>query len=154
MATASVTPVPQKRGYRRLAEYMAWDPSQAIFPRFRRANHLNLLLLQAEISELEYEIEIRSEIEDSLDDAQKSCDFAELRDEGENDTLWKLCLDSRARLADYSTSVPRQNCDIVRASKSHGWDLADRYTDQALVHQIALNNQPEPTDLNLTQLQD
>jgi hypothetical protein len=97
-------PIPRKRGYRRLAEFMAWDPAVAIFPRFRRANHLNLLLLQAEISELEDEIDLRSEIEDDLDLAQKSCDFAALRDEGENDTRWKKCLELRAKLAEYSTS--------------------------------------------------
>jgi hypothetical protein len=51
---------------------MAWDPALAIFPRFRAANNLNLLLLQAEISELEDDINLRSEVEDSLSDAQKS----------------------------------------------------------------------------------
>lgn len=111
MAAEPVNPDRRKRGYRRLAEFMAWDPALAIFPRFRAANNLNLLLLQAEISELEDDINLRSEIEDSLDDAKKSCDFAALRDDRENDTRWKKCLELRAKLAEYSTSSLNSPCE-------------------------------------------
>jgi hypothetical protein len=151
--TVNPGPDPKKRGYRRLAEFMAWDPAVAIFPRFRRANHLNLLLLQAEISELEDEIDLRSEIEDRLDDAQKSCDLAALRDEGENDTRWKRCLELRAKLAEYSTSYRGSIRDRLLPYDPCYWHSADNNTDQALAHQIVLNDQLEPTDLNLTQLQ-
>jgi hypothetical protein len=104
MAAGPANPDRRKRGYRRLAEFMAWDPALAIFPRFRAANNLNLLLLQAEISELEDDINLRSEVEDSLGDAQKSCDFTALRDDREDDTRWKKCLELRAKLTEYSMS--------------------------------------------------
>ncbi|KAK9489275.1 hypothetical protein V1508DRAFT_74451 [Lipomyces doorenjongii] len=47
---------PGTRGYKRLADFMAWEPSTAIFPRFRSANLLNLLSLQAEVSQLEEQL--------------------------------------------------------------------------------------------------
>ena len=68
MAATSNAPqsVQRKRGYRRLAEFMAWDRATAIFPRFHVANLHNLLLMQAEISELE------EQLNDAIDDDDKS----------------------------------------------------------------------------------
>lgn len=47
---------PSSVGYRRLADYMAWNPHAAIFQRFQAANMLNLLDLQAEIENLQDEL--------------------------------------------------------------------------------------------------
>jgi hypothetical protein len=47
----------QKQGYQRLGEYMAWNPAQVMFSRFRAANLTILLLLQAEIVSLEEELD-------------------------------------------------------------------------------------------------
>src|ERR1700761_6403550 len=60
-----------KQGYQQLAEYMAWDPAQAMFSRFRSANMIALLLLQAEVAELEEEFTDAILEDNSSDDAEK-----------------------------------------------------------------------------------
>ena len=51
------TGLPAGRGYHRLADLMQWAPSMAIFARFRGLNMLHLLLLQAELTELEEDLQ-------------------------------------------------------------------------------------------------
>jgi hypothetical protein len=87
MASDDNTSPPEKpyrqRGYRRLAEAMAWDPGMAIFPRFRAANALNLLCLQAEVTDLEERISDIIDQNDQSPDAKHlfSCDFGRLKAE-------------------------------------------------------------------------
>lgn len=96
---------PRKRGYRRLAAAMAWDPGLQVFPRFREANALNLLCLQAEISALEEKL---NDVIDEDDTAQSperrlySCNFELLKEHGKDSGQWKLYLELRAKLKDYS----------------------------------------------------
>lgn len=106
MAATSNTPpdVPRKRGYRRLAEYMAWDPATAIFPRFQVANLNNLLLMQAEISELEEQLNDAVDADDSADGQNRkySCDWSLLKQEGATSLQWRTCQTLRTKLAEYS----------------------------------------------------
>lgn len=80
MATASNAPqdAQRKRGYRRLAEFMAWDPATAIFPRFQVANLNNLLLMQVEISELEEKLNDAVDADDKSNGENRrySCDWS------------------------------------------------------------------------------
>lgn len=106
MAATSNAPqsVQRKRGYRRLAEYMAFDPATAIFPRFRVANLHNLLLMQAEISELEEQFDDAVNADDNSDgEGQKySCDWSSLKQEGATSSQWRTCQALRIKLAEYS----------------------------------------------------
>ena len=109
MATTSNAPqsVQRKRGYRRLAEFMAWDRATAIFPRFHVANLHNLLLMQAEISELEERLNDAIDDDDKSDgESQKySCDWSSLKQDGPMSLQWRTCQALRTKLAEYSTCV-------------------------------------------------
>ena len=112
---AATTNAPQgvqrKRGYRRLAEFMAWDPATAIFPRFQAANLNNLLLLQAEISELEEQLNDATDADDNADGESRkySCDWSLLRQEGETSLQWRTCQALRTKLAEYSMDAFRNS---------------------------------------------
>ena len=98
---------PQARGYRRLADYMAWDPSRAIFLRFRAANVLNLLGLQAEICRLQEDLARIVERDENQAEhpirKQYQHDWSALQDEeeGQNDQKLKI-QELRAKLNEYS----------------------------------------------------
>ena len=106
MATTTNAPqrVQRKRGYRRLAEFMAWDPATAIFPRFQVANLNNLLLMQAEISELEEQLNDAIDADDIADGDKRqfSCDWSLLKREGATSLQWSKCQALRSKLAEYS----------------------------------------------------
>jgi hypothetical protein len=101
-------------GYRRLADFMAWTPSQAIFHRFRAANALNLLGLQAEVARLQEQLleatKRDEEEEDTLSRRQYQQDWAALW-EGEPGTSQQaqLVLQLRNALNEYSESLERPN---------------------------------------------
>lgn len=140
---------PHSRGYRRLADFMAWNPSYAIFYRFRAANALNLLGLQAEISRLESRL-LQTTIQDenqAQDPVKKTYqnDWTSLQDgEGGNSQQWKLILDLRQRLNEYS------NCSSVKYPKRR--DNINRGLDTAIVNQITINQQVDPSKRNLENL--
>jgi hypothetical protein len=93
------------KGYRRLAEYMAWEPAVAMFPRFRAANMLNLLYLQAEIIDLTEKLNNKTNADDGSNDAdftQLSCDWSALKDSGPNGEQWKAYQNLKSKLAEYS----------------------------------------------------
>lgn len=96
----------KRRGYRRLAEFMAWDPSMSIFPRFRVANNPHLLQLQAEVTELEIRFnDAAADIDDEAQDAQwryLSCDFERLKSLGGQSEQWKTFAMLRNKLTEYS----------------------------------------------------
>jgi len=86
---------------------MAWNPSSAIFYRFRAANALNLLGLQAEISRLESKL-LQTTIKDesqtqTLIQKRYQYDWISLQ-EGEdgNSQQMKLILELREKLKEYS----------------------------------------------------
>ncbi|KAI0551698.1 hypothetical protein F4679DRAFT_537667 [Xylaria curta] len=117
-------------GYRRLADYMSWHPSAAIFERFRSANILNLLGLQAEISCLQDElIKTTAADEAQADEAVRKeyqYDWSALQDgEGGNSRQKELIMRLRKVLEEYNT---------------------------ALVHQITLGNQQNPSPRDVRQL--
>ncbi|KAI0857983.1 hypothetical protein F4860DRAFT_487793 [Xylaria cubensis] len=115
-------------GYRRLADYMAWNPLAAIFERFRSANILNLLGLQAEIARLQDELIKITAADEAQADVRKlyQVDWSALQDsEGGNSQQRKLIMSLRETLKEYNT---------------------------ALVHQITLNNQPNPSTRGVHEL--
>ena len=105
----------QKYGYRRLADFMAWESSLAIFPRFRSATMLCLLQMQAEITEIEEDLEkFAHEDGKSSDDKKKEW----LRDWSSLDTTSKdirqcKLLRLRSLLAEYSRSLVVQSIETI-----------------------------------------
>jgi hypothetical protein len=84
---------------------MAWDASMAIFPRFRAANNLNLLQLQAEVTELESRYIDAADIDDEAEAPQwrtLSCDFQTLKALGDKSEQWKAFTKLRDKLIEYS----------------------------------------------------
>ena len=128
---------------------MAWDPETAIFPRFQVANLNILLLMQAEISELEEQLKSAADADDNSDgDNRKySCDWLLMSQKGAKSRQWSLCKALQTKLAEYS----------IYASTSLYIYILKRLTlvslDQALAHQILLNNQACPRSYNMTLLQ-
>ena len=98
---------PKPRGYPKLAELMGTHYETAIFRRFRELNMLNLLSLQAELTDLEIQLQnIRGEDELSEDPIRElyAVDFHEMiqqREEGD-DLQWRMLLRIRGKLQEYS----------------------------------------------------
>lgn len=90
----------QKIGYRQLAEWMAWNPSNAIFRRFRVANMLNVLYLQSEVAELEKKYNAAVLVEDRHQNGY-SCDWTALRKAGKKSPQWDAFQQLRERLIEY-----------------------------------------------------
>lgn len=102
---------PGARGYRRLADFMAWYPRAAIFPRFHALNLFNLLGLQAEIAQLEEEFDRIAEENNNCQDAsskKKEYSFSWLvlqeAEGGQSKQLLKT-LELRKKLAEYSMTT-------------------------------------------------
>jgi hypothetical protein len=106
------------RGYERLADFMAWEPSAAIMPRFRSANLLNLLGLQAEVCQLKDEL-MHLMQKDDEHPHQASKDYAinwstlQSDQEGKSEQRLKI-LELRGKLAEYSRSNIFQCCRLHR----------------------------------------
>ena len=101
---------PKLRGYPKLATLMGHHPETAIFRRFNHLNMLNLLSLQAELTDLELQLQhVRQEDETSGDPLRMlhSIDFWELRQSRKagDDLQWHVLLDIRQKLQEYSTSL-------------------------------------------------
>lgn len=95
----------EKVGYHRLANFMAWESSLAIFPRFRFANMLCLLQMQAEITELEEQIKDLSYVDNTYGDETRkklSFDWSMLKTLGEDSLQYTLHAKLRILLAEYS----------------------------------------------------
>jgi len=84
---------------------MAWNPAMAILPRFRAANMLSLLCLQAEVTELEQRLSDFTDLDDMSENPVKvkfSSNWQILKQAGQDSEQWKLVLQLRAKLAEYS----------------------------------------------------
>lgn len=109
----------QKHGYQELADLMAWDSNLAIFPRFRSANMLCLLHMQAEISELEERLEDLGYINNKSSDEKRGrlCyDWSVLKDLGSDSPEKKLLHELRVKLADYNRALSDQITLAAQAS--------------------------------------
>ena len=90
------------RGFHLLAELMSWAPNLAVLPRFRSMNMLNLLLLQAEISELEDDLTEWVNLDERSGESERvrlSCNLSTLRKCRER---WKAYQLLRSKLEEYS----------------------------------------------------
>ena len=99
-----------ERGYPKLAALMGAHHETTIFRRFGKLNMLNLLSLQAELTDLEVKLEnVVKEDEDSGDEYRMlyAVDFREMRDHANDaDNLqWQMLLDIRAKLQEYSITL-------------------------------------------------
>ena len=95
-------------GYPRLGRLMGESPPLAIFRRYGTLNAQNILYMQAEINELEKELQdISSEdrYSDSIEKQRYSREWWRLaRAQGGDSLQWKKCLELREKLNEYSTS--------------------------------------------------
>ena len=92
-------------GYKRLADFMAWNPPGAIFPRFRAANAFNLLGLQAEVCRLQQKLMRQVEADEKQDPARTrfQVDWSALQDEERGSSEQKqLVMKLRQTLNEYS----------------------------------------------------
>ncbi|KAK0620693.1 hypothetical protein B0T14DRAFT_567423 [Immersiella caudata] len=99
-------------GYTRLASLMGAHPEMAILRRFGSLNVLNLLYLQAELTNLENELHCAARVDSESghpDRAEYSRDWETLRnsvaDEDGDPTQWKLMLQVREKLVEYNQAL-------------------------------------------------
>ena len=102
---------PKPRGYPKLAKLMGTHHETAIFRRFGELNMLNLLSLQAELTDLEIQLQsIRNEDEVSDDPVRSlyAIDFHEMSKQGDerDDQQWQMLLRIREKLQEYSITRP------------------------------------------------
>ena len=101
---------PKSRGYPKLAALMGSHQETAIFRRFGMLNMLNLLSLQAELTDFEVQLESIIQEDETSGDTNRmlhAIDFRELRayaKEGD-DLHWQMLLDIRAKLQEYSITL-------------------------------------------------
>jgi len=103
---------PRPPGYLKLASLMGHHTETAIFRRFGQLNMLNLLSLQAELTDLEFQLQhIRQEDEASDDPLRMlhTIDFWELRQSRKagDDLQWQTLLNIRQKLQEYSIAFIR-----------------------------------------------
>ena len=108
-ASTYPTMAPKPRGYPKLATLMEHHSETAIFRRFDNLNMLNLLSLQAELTDLELQLQhIRQEDETSDDPLRMlhAIDFWELRQSrtAGDDLQWQVMVNIRQKLQEYSTA--------------------------------------------------
>ena len=106
MATDQSPTTPESYGYKRLAEFMAWDPQAAIVHRFRATNVLNILILQADICRLQEELFKLTQSYKDLNEQQKQYHFdwstLEALSDESNVEMRNKVLDLRKCLKEYS----------------------------------------------------
>lgn len=101
---------PKPRGYPKLAALMGSHQETAIFRRFGTLNMLNLLSLQAELTDLEGQLENIVKGDETSGDADRilhAIDFRELRAHAKDgdDLHWQMLLAIRAKLQEYSITL-------------------------------------------------
>jgi hypothetical protein len=97
--------VRHNKGYERLAAYMAWNPALAIFSRFRSANMLALLLLQAEITELEEALYLATAVDNVSNDTEKRercSNWKFFRESGPGSEQWMKAQQLKQKITEYS----------------------------------------------------
>ncbi|KAL9032127.1 MAG: hypothetical protein Q9180_006684 [Flavoplaca navasiana] len=96
-------------GYPRLAHLMGSDPALAIFRRYGSLNAQNLLYMQAEINELQRELQ-EIALEDRVSGHEEKERYSRewwrlARAQGANSLQWKKCLEIRQKLNDYNSAL-------------------------------------------------
>jgi hypothetical protein len=90
-------------GYHRLGAFMGSSRRMSIFRRFGNLTMLNLLTLQAELSNLEFEYRVVHLYNNEDDKGLLSTSVAKLKDSG--DYQWELALQIRVKLKEYRTCL-------------------------------------------------
>lgn len=103
-------------GYARLASLMSAHPETAVLRRFSYLNNLNLLYFQAELANLENALAEAASKDAKSGDVERiiyARDWQSLseslratNDDAHDSTQWKIMLDIREKLKEYSESVP------------------------------------------------
>lgn len=106
---------PPSRGYAKLSTLMGQHPETAVFRRFDGLNMLNLLSLQAELTDLELQLQHIREEDDTSEDPLRmfhSIDFWELRQSRKagDDLQWHILLSIRQKLQEYSNAFIERIC--------------------------------------------
>ncbi|KAI1342727.1 hypothetical protein F5Y15DRAFT_266404 [Xylariaceae sp. FL0016] len=114
-------------GYDRIGKLMGRQDECAMYRRFRKLNAMNLLYLQAELTQLEHDLEELAERDKATDDRQTYCkDWWSLsqNDEDEEDSeQWEKVLEIRVKLEQYNDSLCKQ-AKISRLGSPSSHDLA------------------------------
>ena len=97
---------PPPNGYARMADMVGQYPETAIFSRFARLNAKNLLYMQAELVQMEYELDTVA-FEDSQGDDPNRRSFQAYvynmkKARGPDSLQWRMVLEIRQRLKEYS----------------------------------------------------
>jgi hypothetical protein len=96
-------------GYPRLANLVSQYPGMAIFRRFARLNAQNLLLMQAEIAQLELDLDMTALEDSQSNDANRQSfqTYAHLLKTatGSDSLQWRKFTELRSRLKEYSMSM-------------------------------------------------
>ncbi|PYI00631.1 hypothetical protein BO78DRAFT_380635 [Aspergillus sclerotiicarbonarius CBS 121057] len=128
MSTMNIRPV---EGYDKLATFIASDPGLAFFRRFTKLNIKSLLYYQAEIANIEDDLDfIIQNDKDSQDDEKQGYPFSvrELKDsmrraKEEHPTQWLKIQEVRELLDKYNSALIQQR-DLIRLSAPDKCDLA------------------------------
>ena len=133
-------------GYPALARIMGPYPSMAIFKRFATLNAHSLLMQQAEILLLERELKamMESDRTDGLAYDKKAADLIGSVENGPDDAQWRLIVEIRQRLEDYSTYVPSY----------YTLKLTSPPQDRALLRHAKINKLAEPRSYDLEVLRE
>jgi hypothetical protein len=133
-------------GYRKLAKFIAKSPDIAIFRKFGLLNMINLLRLQAELHDLEQQLEdVWVEDRDSGDQIRSlyGVSFRLMRQYAEDgdSTQYDLLVEIGKKLNEYSI---RTSCTEILQSQS-----ANTPADEALQHVLSLDKAARPTKSDL-----
>ncbi|MCJ1242533.1 hypothetical protein MMC14_010541 [Varicellaria rhodocarpa] len=100
---------PPPNGYARMADMVGQYPETAIFSRFARLNAKNLLYMQAELVQMEYELDTVA-FEDSQGDDPNRRSFQAYvynmkKARGPDSLQWRMVLEIRQRLKEYNETL-------------------------------------------------
>jgi hypothetical protein len=93
-------------GYHRVAEFMSAHGEIAILRRFGRLNMLNLMYLQAEITNLEHELDEMASQNPNIKAAKDWVTLSESTHD-EDRLQWALTLELRKKLSEFSKNPTR-----------------------------------------------
>ena len=96
------------KGYARLAGLFGQYQETAMFSRFARLNAKNLLYMQAELVQMEYELDTIALEDSQSDDPDRQSFHAYVynmkKAQGSDSLQWRMVLEIRQRLKEYSMS--------------------------------------------------
>jgi len=134
-------------GYPQIADIMSKYPELTMFRRFKGLNALNLLYLQAELMQIEKDLQDLQKA-DNITNSKYAADYSWLMAsaETENDQQWRLIQKMNKKLKEYS----KYSIENIRLRSQ----IANcRFADDVLIQISTLSQTPNPTAHDRTQMQ-